>query len=286
MIQTACLILLPFASFAEKSHEQMGDAYYKKKDFGLARIEYDRAILDSSSESVRAKIGLTLIRERRFRQAVESLQGKSFDVMYFRMYGDLRANFRNRFLLDQGELEESKLSESKKDLGRLLAGTLYLEDGDFDRARVHFEKLQRETENERVRIAAGETLTAMTTYNEIPRKSVWLAAGLSALLPGSGQVYSRNVADGLTAFAFTSVLCGSAAYMNHLETRSHSGHGGSIIMGILGLGFYLTNITGAAASAGRFNTFQERKFQQTIRDRYFNIDFVEQTSDIRFDTSF
>ncbi|HNE25369.1 MAG TPA: hypothetical protein PLG78_19500, partial [Leptospiraceae bacterium] len=63
-------------------------------------------------------------------------------------------------------------------------------------------------------------------------------------------------------------------------------HGGSIIMGILGLGFYLTNITGAAASAGRFNTFQERKFQQTIRDRFFNIDFVEQTSDIRFETSF
>ncbi len=89
----------------------MGDAYYKKKDFGLARIEYDRAILDSSNESVRAKIGLTLIRERRFRQAIESLQGKSFDIMYFRMYGDLRANFRNRFLMDQGELEESKLSE-------------------------------------------------------------------------------------------------------------------------------------------------------------------------------
>ncbi len=280
------LALIPVSAAAEKSHEQMGDFYYKKKEYSAARIEYDRAIENESTDGLRAKLGLALLRERRFRQAVEGLQGGSFSVVYVRMFADLKLNFRSRFLNDQGILEESSASENQKDLGRLLAGTLYLEDGDFERARAHYERLQKGTENEAVRRAASETLTAMMRYEEIPHKSVWLGGALSALLPGAGQFYAHNYADGVSAFGFTTVLAGSAIYMNHLETRAHTGHGGSIVMGLLGLAFYAANITGGAASAARYNIFQERKFQQEIRDRYFHLDFVEQTSDVRFDTSF
>ncbi|MBL8018524.1 MAG: hypothetical protein JNM27_02570 [Leptospirales bacterium] len=280
-------MLLPILLHGEKSHEQLGDSYYKARQFSLARIEYDRASEAQPANPIfPAKSGLSLMRENRFRDSLKPLEGSDFSRSYLRMFAALRGGFRSRFLLDQGNLLDSAATPREKDLTRLLGGTLYLEDGDFEVAKKYFERLQRETEDETVRRASAATLTELEKFDQVPRKSPILAAGLSAIVPGSGQIYSGHVADGISSFAFTSVLCGSAAYMNHLETKAKSNHAGSIVTGILCLGFYLVNITGAVASAQRYNNYQERKFHQEIRERFFNLDFVEKNSGIVFQTNF
>jgi len=280
----------------------MGDRYYKNREYPLARIEYDRAIdatvsaqpdcsgsknnCESSRDSLRAKSALTMMRESRYRDSLHLLEGSSFPILYLRMFASLKGGFRNRFLLDQGDILASNANPEQKDLARLLGGTLYLEDGDYAGARDYFARVQKDTDSSEIRNAAGATLTAMDKYEELPRKKPWVAGILSGLVPGAGQMYSRNVADGLTAFGFTTVFCGSAAYMNSLETKAGRSHTGSLITGVIGLGFYLVNITGGVASAQRFNNYHERKFQQEIRDRFFNIDFIEKTSGINFEINF
>ncbi|MCE9598333.1 MAG: hypothetical protein K8S54_10235 [Spirochaetia bacterium] len=281
------LCMIPFWLNAEKSHEELGDSYYKAREFSLARIEYDRgAGAFPGNKVLPAKSALTLMRENRFRDSIKHLEGDEFSLTYLRMFASLKAGFRSRFLLDQGNLLDSNATAAQKDFTRLLGGTLYLEDGDYQVAQKYFEKLQGEAEDETVRRVTSQTLTEMQKFEQLPRKSVLLAAGLSSILPGSGQIYSGHVADGISSFAFTSVVCGSAAYMNHLETKAKSSHTGSIVTGLLGLGFYLVNITGAVASAQRYNNYQERKFQQNIRERFFNLDFVEKSSGIVFQTNF
>ncbi len=80
------------------------------------------------------------------------------------------------------------------------------------------------------------------------KKSVHWAAGLSAVIPGLGKIYTKNYSDGVTAFIVNG-LCAYLAYSNfnakHL-TR------GWIFTGLSAL-FYGGNIYGSIASANIFN---------------------------------
>jgi hypothetical protein len=276
--------MTPFALSAQKSHEEMGDRYYKSRQFPLARIEYDRALMESGAaqDRLEAKSALALMRENRFRDSLKTMTRSSYEQSYLRMYAAMRAGFRSRMLLEQGQILDSPVAENRKELARLLGGTLYMEEDDTARTRQYYERLQREALTDQVRFAARDTLLALEKYESVPRKSPWVAGILSAFLPGSGQIYARAVSDGLTAFGFTAVLGGSAAYMNHLETKAGKPHTGSILTGLVALGFYLSGITGSAAAANRYNAYQERQFHNEIRDRFFNLDFVEKTSGIVF----
>lgn len=268
---------------AEKSHEEMGDTYYRSGEFRLARIEYDRARESGADrERLEAKSALGLMRENRFRDSLSILSMSSYSHRYLRMYASMRAGFKNRMLIEQSEILDSPVEEHRKELARLLGGTLYIEEDDHERVRDYYARLQREAMGEDVRFAARDTLLALDKFESVPRKSPWLAGALSALLPGSGQVYARNASDGITSFAFTAVLGGSAAYMNYLETRAGRPHTGSWIAGLVALGFYASGITGAVSAANRYNAYQEREFHNEIRERYFNLEFVEKTSGVVF----
>ena len=129
-------------------------------------------------------------------------------------------------------------------------------------------------------------MLAVDKYREVPRKSMFLAGLFSALLPGVGQIYSGHDADGITAFLFNGLFIGAASALYHLENRAETGHGASIFFGFVGLVFYISNITGAMASAKRYNIYQERSFQQRIRNRFLNLNFLERTSGISFQSNF
>ncbi|MBI3394756.1 MAG: hypothetical protein HY042_02865, partial [Spirochaetia bacterium] len=96
-----------------------------------------------------------------------------------------------------------------------------------------------------------------------------------------GQVYSGHYADGLTAFFFNAVFLGSAAAMYSLERRSNTKHTGSILLGAVGLVFYAANIAGGASAAVHFNLYQERTFQEKVRQSALNVDRAERAIQIR-----
>lgn len=276
--------MTPFAMGAEISHEEMGDSYYRQKQYPLARIEYDRALLapGASADRLQAKSALSLMRTNHFRDSLQTLQSSSYEQRLLRMYAAMRAGFRSKMLLEQGEILDSPVTESRKEIARLLGGTLYMEEDDHERVRDYYGRLQKEALDSQVQFAARDTLLALDRFESVPRKSPLAAGILSAFVPGAGQIYSKAVSDGLTSFAFTAVLGGSAAYMNHLETRAGRSHAGSLLTGLLAASFYIAGITGATAAANRYNAFHERQFHNEIRERFFNLDFVEKSTGITF----
>lgn len=99
----------------------------------------------------------------------------------------------------------------------------------------------------------------------LPRRSPTVAGVLSALVPGSGQVYTGRTVDGLYAFVSVAVLGGASFYY-----ADRGRYEVAVPIGILGAFFYGNSIYQGIQTARTFNLQHERlfrnKLQQEIRD--------------------
>ena len=99
----------------------------------------------------------------------------------------------------------------------------------------------------------------------LPHRSPMVAGVLSALLPGSGQVYSGRSVEGLYTFVGMVVL-GSASFYY----ANHERYEVAIPVGLLSMFFYGNGIYQSVQSARVFNVQHEgqfrRQLQQEIRD--------------------
>ncbi len=85
---------------------------------------------------------------------------------------------------------------------------------------------------------------------KIKMKSPFIAAGFSAIIPGTGKFYTRNWSDGLFSLLF---VAGNAwqAYRGFNEHGIKSGYGWAFAG--LSASFYVGNIIGAVKAAKRYN---------------------------------
>ena len=97
------------------------------------------------------------------------------------------------------------------------------------------------------------------------RRSPTVAGVLSALVPGSGQVYSGQTMNGLYAFVSVAIL-GSASFYYADQERYEV----AVPVGVLGVFLYGNSIYQSVQTARAFNIQQEQHFrnklQQEIRD--------------------
>jgi hypothetical protein len=85
---------------------------------------------------------------------------------------------------------------------------------------------------------------------ETHKKSPGLAALMSAVVPGTGKVYSNNWKDGIVSLFFTAGMAfQSYRNFNKFGVNNHRGW----IYGGIGLGFYLGNIYGSVKSTKDYN---------------------------------
>ena len=94
----------------------------------------------------------------------------------------------------------------------------------------------------------------------LPRRSPTIAGVLSALVPGSGQVYSGRMTDGLYTFVGMVVL-GSASFYYADQERYEV----AIPVGLLSLFFYGNGIYQSMQSARIFNAQREVQFRSQLR---------------------
>ena len=110
--------------------------------------------------------------------------------------------------------------------------------------------------------AAVSERLARTVKNAdtLPRRSPTVAAGLSVLVPGSGQVYSGRMVDGLYTFVGMAVL-GSASFYYADQERYEV----AIPVGVLSLFFYGNGVYQSIQSARVFNAQSETQFRSQLR---------------------
>ena len=93
-----------------------------------------------------------------------------------------------------------------------------------------------------------------------PYKSETLAGIFSAIIPGSGKIYTENYGDGITAFLLTGLFT-YLAYTNF----EHDHPTRAWIFTALGAGFYAGNVYGSIASAQIFNAKVNFDFNEGVK---------------------
>ena len=99
-----------------------------------------------------------------------------------------------------------------------------------------------------------------------PRKSPALAAGLSALLPGAGKVYTKDWKDGAIAL----FMVGTSAWQaQRAFKKSGSDSVRGWIFASVTTGFYIGNIFGSHKAAKSYNQRQNERNQKEIENIFY-----------------
>lgn len=104
-----------------------------------------------------------------------------------------------------------------------------------------------------------ELYSLIDTYEARGKKSPALAGTMSAIIPGSGQIYANHYKDGLMAFVVNGLfVAGTIAAIDN-ENYALAG-----IVGGIGVPFYLGNVYGAANAAQKWNFSLTRNLRNDL----------------------
>ena len=98
---------------------------------------------------------------------------------------------------------------------------------------------------------------------KIKFKSPFIAAGFSAIIPGTGKFYTKNWSDGVVSMLFV-VANAWQAYRGFNDHGIKSGYGWTFAS--LSASFYIGNIFGAVKAARRYNKNKQNEIDNQVFD--------------------
>ncbi|HAR43737.1 MAG TPA: hypothetical protein DCS07_14070 [Bdellovibrionales bacterium] len=109
-----------------------------------------------------------------------------------------------------------------------------------------------------------EVKSLRTRLGLVPAKSEWLAGGLSTVLPGAGQAYTRNFQSAALSFVLNAVFLATT-----LEFARKDMPAAAVASGMVFSVTYLGNILNAVDSVKRFNQLQRDPYEKQLRPILF-----------------
>lgn len=146
------------------------------------------------------------------------------------------------------------------DTARIQIGWCYLRQGNWRRAAAEFESLPASSP---LREQAQWLATEARTYPALPSKSPALAGGLSAVLPGAGQLYLGRTYDALLSFLMNGAFIW--ATVEALDNHSHTTAG---VLLFFETGWYFGNIYSAVSSAHKYNRDRRQEHLERMSNQY------------------
>ncbi len=107
--------------------------------------------------------------------------------------------------------------------------------------------------------AYNASISIVRELEKFNRKRKGVAMALS-IVPGGGYFYTKQPKNALTALILNGVL----GYASYTSFRSQN-YGVGVILGVLGLSFYIGNIVGAGNSAIKYNESIERRYLERLQ---------------------
>ncbi len=250
-----------------KHSSEYAEYLYKSNEFKLASREFERILfLDPSN----TKAQLQLIKSYRYLN--NDSVALSRLIKYYPDFKQVPDNFANEYI-------NLNIRQKKYDLAKefiKINQSLSQEDNIFYRTVIELYNYNWKKANEiinenqieniylrKLKIVSDESLL-------LKYKSPFLSASLSAIIPGTGKVYSGYWKDGLIAFLFTS-LSAWQAYRGFNKNGINSVYGWTY--GTIAFGFYMGNIYGSIKAANKFNYHQNHKITdkvENIFNKYIN----------------
>ena len=140
---------------------------------------------------------------------------------------------------------------------RYRRGWLLLEQGRWDEARQAFEQVE---EGHALKGSAQELAQRSVQGADLPRRSPEAAGLMSAVLPGSGQLYVGRPVDAALAFILNGVFVWGAVEAFNDESWAVFG-----LLGVMELGWYGGNIYNAMNGAHIHNREAQEAFLKSLR---------------------
>jgi len=277
----ALAILFPATASLSAEHElklndellfRTGTAFQHEREYYRAITEYKKLLIlfpkSESAEDAHFNIGISYLEGGEYASAAETFkslrqkfpQGRHFVQSHLYEGQSYRKGeqYKDAVIQFDTVIEEFPRAEEapKAFVGKAL---LALDTYQIDEMRSELGKVVREFPDTDVSRAAEQSLALAETIERLPKKSTVLAAGMSAVLPGSGYIYAGAYGDGLTAFLVNAVFIAGTATAVHQRNYPTA-----YIVGVVGLPFYIGNIYGSANAARKWNLALQRDIEGKI----------------------
>ncbi len=249
------------------------DHLFTQGDFYRAITEYERAIFfypdHPLAKTARFQIAHSYFKGGKFEQAITLFRalardcpneevGRKASFMVGETYYQKRDNLRAAEVFTK--FVEMYPDDTRADAARLKIGWSHLRQGNWREATEEFQKLPPESPLHKQADGLAEEAGH---YPDIPKKSPVLAGWLSAILPGSGQLYINRPGDAAASFLLNGAFIWATAESFH----HHNNATGGILL-FLETGWYLGNIYNAVSGAHKYNRRSEEQFMDGLQKRY------------------
>lgn len=291
----ALLWFLPFSALpatpnpkpSPQELQKTGDAHYTRRDYQTAHLFYRYLYSSWPDDDTGSRLLLSSLRlnddETLLKMLYRPLPNGGFTYSYLAIFAAYRLQRYDLASLPLKRLEyrpPEDLTETQRNRLQFLRGAEIIDRRRFQEAILFYSELGKNDDATGIR--SRRLVEDLKQHTRIARKVPWLAAGMSALLPGAGQAYTEHYSDATLAFFWNLTFLGGSTYLYSLERAADRPHTGSIVAGLVGLAFYASNVLGAYSSAHRRNVYVERRFAEHLRRSYFSTDYIERSSEIEF----
>ncbi len=140
----------------------------------------------------------------------------------------------------------------------LLTGMCLMADGQWESASERFDDVARIHPVSGYQSKAVFLSQQSAAGSGLSSRNPTLAAVMSAVIPGSGQMYAGRAFDGLRHLLFNGILIYSVVYLIREEH-----YAGGYLLAAFTLPFYVGNIAGAKKSADHYNASKRRDYLAT-----------------------
>lgn len=261
------------SAFTPESIISFADFLFENRDYYRAITEYERVIFmfpdDPLSQKAQLQIAMAYFMGEKWEVAIEHFQ-------------ELATNYPNKELGKQSYFMVAETYYKKKDYQRAIESykdfiVKYLDDPMCDEAHIRlgwsFLRINNAIQAEREfrSLSSSSSKKAETekiarevkNINDIHYKNPLLAALLSAILPGSGQLYAERPSDAITSFLLNGLFIGGM-----VESFENGNTIVGIILSGIEVGWYTGNIYNATNDAYKYNQRAKSNFIDNLEYKY------------------
>ena len=260
----------PEIALDQERQFQFAEQYFQSGEYYRAIGEYERFIYffpySDKVQLARYRIGLSFLRGERYQEAIQA-----FDA-FLEEYRDTEYALKSYLRISEAHVLLKSYDMALTGLENLITiapdqeirdeayykkGWVYLEMGMWEKARECFEEISSQN---RERYNLKQLSIELNSTISIKRKSPTIA-GLFAIIPGAGHLYSERKRDAFVSFLLNGVMIYAAyeAFDNDLDAL-----GGVITL--FELGFYTGNIYSAVSSAHKYNRDKKNRFLDYLKE--------------------
>lgn len=256
------------------------DSLFQEDDYLNAAHEYRRYLFlfpeEENSDFVQFRLAASYQNAGKLESAIQAYQLLIDAYPHSPLMQRARSNIAQCQLLEGNKdvaiqsLQQFLSEYPESDLApraQFMIATVQMEDKDWEKASKTWEQIAVKYPDTRFEEASNRLIRMVRSNKLMPKRSPVFSGMLSVIIPGLGQAYSGRFSDGLQSLTVIGTLgAGTAYYINREQYEV------AIPVGLLGLFFYAGNVYGGVRAAKTFNSRQEDKFLDGLRDEIYKSD--------------